>query len=204
MKVLIINTSERAGGAAVASRRLKDALSNNGLKARMLVAHKETDDPTVVEMPGKLRQRIHFLWERWCVFWHLHFQRDHLFELDLANAGTDITTLPAFREADIIQLEWINQGMLSLASIRKILRSGKPVVWTLHDLWPATGICHVTSAAGRIWEVATAANTCPNLKMARTWRHASSTGRRHSTKGATSSLWLAANGWAHKPNRAAC
>ena len=61
MKVLIINTSERAGGAAVASRRLKDALSNNGLKARMLVAHKETDDPTVVEMPGKLRQRIHFL-----------------------------------------------------------------------------------------------------------------------------------------------
>lgn len=144
MKVLIINTSERAGGAAVASRRLKDALSNNGLKARMLVAHKETDDPTVVEMPGKLRQRIHFLWERWCVFWHLHFQRDHLFELDLANAGTDITTLPAFREADVIQLEWINQGMLSLASIRKILRSGKPVVWTLHDLWPATGICHVT------------------------------------------------------------
>lgn len=92
----------------------------------------------------KLRQRIHFLWERWCVFWHLHFQRDHLFELDLANAGTDITTLPAFREADVIQLEWINQGMLSLASIRKILRSGKPVVWTLHDLWPATGICHVT------------------------------------------------------------
>lgn len=144
MKVLIINTSERAGGAAVASRRLKDALSNNGLKARMLVAHKETDDPTVVEMPGKLRQRIHFLWERWCVFWHLHFQRDHLFELDLANAGTDITTLPAFREADVIQLEWINQGMLSLSSIRKILRSGKPVVWTLHDLWPATGICHVT------------------------------------------------------------
>ena len=144
MKVLIINTSERAGGAAVASRRLKDALSNNGLKARMLVAHKETDDPTVVEMPGKLRQRIHFLWERWCVFWHLHFQRDHLFELDLANAGTDITTLPAFREADVIQLEWINQGMLSLTSIRKILRSGKPVVWTLHDLWPATGICHVT------------------------------------------------------------
>ena len=44
MKVLIINTSERAGGAAVASRRLKDALSNNGLKARMLVAHKETPD----------------------------------------------------------------------------------------------------------------------------------------------------------------
>jgi glycosyltransferase involved in cell wall biosynthesis len=34
--------------------------------------------------------------------------------------------------------------MLSLSNIRKILRSGKPVVWTMHDIWPATGICHVT------------------------------------------------------------
>ena len=144
MRVLIINTSERAGGAAVASRRLKESLNNNGVKAKMLVAHKETDDMTVVEMPGKLRQRIHFLWERWCVFYHLHFQRTHLFELDLANAGSDITSLPEFREADVIHLEWINQGMLSLNSIRKILRSGKPVVWTMHDLWAATGICHVT------------------------------------------------------------
>lgn len=32
--------------------------------------------------------------------------------------------------------------MLSLKSIRKIVKSGKPVVWTMHDLWPATGICH--------------------------------------------------------------
>lgn len=144
MRVLIINTSERAGGAAVASRRLKEALNNNGVKAKMLVARKETDDITVVELPGKWRQRFHFLWERWCVFWHLRFQRTHLFELDLANAGSDITSLPEFKEADVIQLEWINQGMLSLKSIRKILRSGKPVVWTMHDLWPATGICHVT------------------------------------------------------------
>ena len=144
MRVLIINTSERAGGAAVASRRLKDALNNNGVKAKMLVAHKETDDITVVQLPGKLRQRIHFLWERWCVFCHLGFQRTHLFELDLANAGSDITRLPEFREADVIHLEWVNQGMLSLKSIRRILRSGKPMVWTMHDLWPATGICHVT------------------------------------------------------------
>jgi glycosyltransferase involved in cell wall biosynthesis len=34
--------------------------------------------------------------------------------------------------------------MLSLNGIRKILRSGKPVVWTMHDIWPATGICHLT------------------------------------------------------------
>ena len=32
--------------------------------------------------------------------------------------------------------------MLSLSDIKKIVKSGKPVVWTMHDLWPATAICH--------------------------------------------------------------
>ena len=34
--------------------------------------------------------------------------------------------------------------MLSLSTIRKIVNSGKPVVWTMHDIWPATAICHLT------------------------------------------------------------
>ena len=72
------------------------------------------------------------------------FLSNHLFEIDLANTGTDITKLREFKEADIIHLSWINQGMLSLKGIRKILDSGKPVVWTMHDIWPATGICHIT------------------------------------------------------------
>lgn len=144
MRVLIVNTSERAGGAAVASSRLMDALNNNGVKAKMLVMNKETDSITVVGMGGSLHKRLHFLWERWCVYWHLHFKRDHLFELDLANCGSDITRLPEFKEADVIHLAWINQGFISLGGIRKIVRSGKPVVWTMHDLWPATGICHAT------------------------------------------------------------
>ena len=43
MKVIIVNTSEKTGGAAVASRRLMDALNNNGVKAMMLVRDKETE-----------------------------------------------------------------------------------------------------------------------------------------------------------------
>ena len=31
MKVLIVNTSEKTGGAALAANRLKDALNNNGI-----------------------------------------------------------------------------------------------------------------------------------------------------------------------------
>lgn len=146
MRVLIVNTSEKTGGAAVASNRLMQALNQSGVKAKMLVKDKETDHLTVTQLPHRALKRLHFLWERWCIFWHLHFCKRHLFHVDMANVGSDITSLPEFQEADIIHLEWINQGMLSLRNIQKILESGKPVVWTMHDMWPATGICHLTLA----------------------------------------------------------
>ena len=144
MRVLIVNTSERTGGAAVAANRLMKALNNNGVKAKMLVRDKESDALTVVGLPKSPMLHWHFLWERFVIFCRLHFSRKHLFEVDIANTGSDITRLREFQEADVIHLHWINQGMLSLNGIRKILRSGKPVVWTMHDIWPATAICHLT------------------------------------------------------------
>lgn len=142
MRVLIVNTSENTGGAAVASHRLMEALNNNGIKAKMLVCDKQSDCITVADMRSKLLRQWYFVWERWCIFFRLHFSKEHLWDIDTASAGFDITKLPEFKEADIIHLAWINQGMLSLKSIRKIIESGKPVVWTMHDLWCATGICH--------------------------------------------------------------
>ena len=142
MRVLIINTSEKTGGAAVAANRLMEALNNNGVKAKMLVRDKETENITVVGLPESIMRKWHFLWERWCIFVRLHFSRKHLFDMDIANSGSDVISLREFKEADVIHLSWINQGMLSLGSIRKILDSGKPVVWTMHDLWPAAAICH--------------------------------------------------------------
>lgn len=144
MKILLVNTSERTGGAAVAANRLMKALNNYGVKAKMLVRDKDTDALTVSALPPSPRLRWNFLWERLCIYFKTHFSRQHLFEIDIANTGSDITRLREFQEADIIHLHWINQGMLSLSGIKKILRSGKPVVWTMHDIWPATAICHVT------------------------------------------------------------
>ncbi len=128
MRVLIINTSEKVGGAAVASHRLMAALNNHGVKAKMLVRDKQTDNISVVKLPYPLRSKWNFLWERLCIFTRLHFSKKGLFDIDIANTGCDITTLKEFQEADIIHLEWINQGMLSLKNIQKILKSGKPVV----------------------------------------------------------------------------
>ena len=144
MRVLIVNTSERTGGAAVAANRLMMTLNNNGVKAKMLVRDKESESLTVVGLPKSPMLNWHFLWERLVIFFRCGFSRKHLFEIDIANAGSDITRLREFQEADVIHLHWINQGMLSLSGIRKILRSGKPVVWTMHDIWPATAICHLT------------------------------------------------------------
>lgn len=195
MRVLIVNTSENAGGAAVAAGRLVDALNNNGVKAKMLVRDKQTDDITVAQLPRTAFAKWHFMWERWCVFWHLHFSRKHLFELDIANAGTDITRLPEYKEADIIHLHWVNQGMLSLSCIRKILKDKKPVVWTMHDMWPATSICHLTLGCNKFSSGCQHCKYLPgkgskNDISARVWRRKMRTYREGSMLMVACSKWL--------------
>ena len=139
---MIVNTSERTGGAAIAAGRLTEALKSHGIKAKMLVRDKQTDRISTVALGGGWKQVRKFVWERVVIWINSHFRRERLFSIDIANTGNDITRLPEFKEADLIHLHWINQGMLSLKVIRKILASGKPVVWTMHDMWPCTGICH--------------------------------------------------------------
>lgn len=195
MRVLIINTSERTGGAAVAAQRLCEALNNNGVKAKMMVRDKETDDITVVGTKNGWRAQASFLWERWCVYCHLHFSRKHLWEIDIANAGTDITKTREFREADVIHLSWINQGMLSLKTIRKILRSKKAVVWTMHDLWPATAICHYARGCERF---KSRCSNCPLLPgkgskhdlAAKTWQRKARTLAHYTISFVGCSRWL--------------
>ena len=142
MRVLIINTSERIGGAAIAANRLMQALKKNGVKARMLVRDKQTDQLTVVSIGYGWTQPIKFLWERVSIFAANKFSKRNLFLVDIANAGTDITKNIEFERADVIHLHWVNQGYLSIKNLNKILHSGKRVVITMHDQWYFTGICH--------------------------------------------------------------
>ena len=138
MKVLLISTSEASGGGAIAARRLMVALNKNGVEARLMVRDKQTDDPAVIQVGGKWPK----LRERLAILPHCGFNRSRLWQADIANAGINITATRAFQEADVIHLHWINQGMVSLDEMGKILQSGKRVVWTLHDEWPYLGVCH--------------------------------------------------------------
>lgn len=142
MKVLIVNTSELSGGAAVAANRLTRALNNNGVKTRMLVMDKTTDAIWVSEVGGRASHFMKFAYERFVIWTHNLFSRKNLFTVSIADTGYDITKTREFQDADIIHLQWINQGMLSVDGIRKIMESGKPVVWTMHDMWEMTAICH--------------------------------------------------------------
>lgn len=160
MRVLIVNTSERTGGAAIAANRLMEALKNNGVKAKMLVRDKDTDQITVCALKKSWRHRFRFVWERFVIYKANAFKKHNLFQVDIANVGADITALPEFKEADIIHLHWINQGFLSLTDIRKIIDSGKPVVWTMHDMWPFTGICHYSGTCDKYL---TECHHCPML-----------------------------------------
>ena len=162
MRILIVNTSEQTGGAAVAASRLMDALNNNGVKAKMLVRDKTTSRMTVVGLKSPWLSRWRFLWERLAIFIHLRCSREHLFEIDTAFSGHDITNLPEFKEADIIHLHWINQGMLSLKGIQKIIDSGKPVVWTMHDIWAATAICHYARGCTNFHDRCSCCRLLPN------------------------------------------
>ena len=140
MKVLILSTTERTGGGAIAAKRLGVALRKNGVDAKMLVRDKQTSD-TWVYAKGNLIPKI---LERLSIMALLFKPLRKTWQYDLASHGIDILSTKEYREADVIHLHWINQGMLSLRQLNKILLSGKRVVWTMHDEWPFRGIIHYT------------------------------------------------------------
>lgn len=142
MKVLLVNTSESNGGAAIAASRILEALRDEGIDVTMMVCSPESHGEAVVSVGGRLQKQWCFIWERFVIWINNRLSRKNLFKVSIADTGIDITKTKEFKQADIINLHWVNQGMLSLRGIGKILRSGKQVVWTMHDMWPFTGICH--------------------------------------------------------------
>lgn len=142
MKVVIINKSDSTGGAAIVSRRLMEALRQNGVDARMLVCEKNTDSEYITKPLFNFIIKTKFLLERLKIFIANGFNRATLFKIDTGSEGIDIANHRWVKDADVIMINWVNQGMLSLEGFKKLLKSGKPVIWTMHDMWNMTGICH--------------------------------------------------------------
>jgi glycosyltransferase involved in cell wall biosynthesis len=145
-KILLLNTDDFTGGAAIACRRLLKALrTHTDVEAKMLVQESKSGQEGVVQLNNSWFQKkkafLRFVAER---LFFLFYEKSKAvrFAFNPAKFGTDITDNKIFKESDIIHLHWTNFGFLSINSLQKIFQTNKPVVWTLHDMWAFTGGCH--------------------------------------------------------------
>jgi glycosyltransferase involved in cell wall biosynthesis len=164
MKILLINTSDQSGGAAVACIRLFNSLRQNGIHARLLLQEQTNINSDILSTTHSRMKHFlnvfRFVWERF-IFSRKESSRDVRFAFSPATTGEDISERPEIRDADILHLHWINRGFLSLLSIEKLFRLEKPIVWTLHDMWLFTGGCHY---AGDCVHYEKECHHCPFLK----------------------------------------
>lgn len=140
--ILFLSTNDTLGGAAMVTHRLASALRRTGVDARMLVGRKDGDDEWVAQV-GSSRRKVAKVAERAEIFASNGFDRADLWKVSTARFGAAVASHPWVAEADAIVLGWVNQGFLSLGQLRRICEMKKPVVWWMHDLWCATGICHL-------------------------------------------------------------
>jgi len=165
MKVTLINTSDAGGGAPVACVRLLNALALQGVDAQLLVQHKQTDNERVTGVAkdffSRLKAKITFLYER--IPFMLFHEKDKSvrFAFSTANAGTSIINEPLVRDADVLHIHWVNSGFLSTNNLKALIALGKPIVWTLHDMWDFTGGCHYSGACDHFL------NQCGNCYLLR-------------------------------------
>jgi glycosyltransferase involved in cell wall biosynthesis len=145
MKVVILSNTDSGGGAAIAARRLNDALNKNGVQSKMLVVNKATSSDKVEQVEGGLflkgRTYVEYVFQRRFLL------KDKSVAMFSTNkVGVDVSNHYLVKEADVINIHWINFGFLSLNDIQKLYALNKPIVWTLHDMWLFTGGCHYSGA----------------------------------------------------------
>ena len=143
LRVVFLSSSDDLGGAAIVTRRLMHALVGEGVDAKMIAFNKITDDPLVESAKnGRQRRGFSFVAERTKIFLKNGLSYKNLFKVSTASNGIRLDKKELVRDADIIVLSWINQGLLSLEGIKQLAALGKPIVWVMHDMWNMTGICH--------------------------------------------------------------
>lgn len=146
MKILLINTDDFTGGAAIACRRLLKAMrSYTDVEVNMLVQESRSGQEGVYQLNNswfaKKKAFFRFVAER-LYFLFYEKSKEVRFQFNPAKFGIDITDNQLVKDADIVHLHWINFGFLSIDSLQKLFKTNKLIVWTLHDMWAFTGGCH--------------------------------------------------------------
>ena len=161
--MLLLSYSDGGGGAGRAAYRLLQGLRAQGVRAQMAALDPVTGDPAVEGPQTRLGSFIG----------PLRSSLDRL-PLGLVMRGPRPMFSPAWlpdrlarqvrRSApDLVHLHWIAGGMLRIESLARI---GRPLIWTMHDMWAFTGGCHYDEGCGRY---VAACGRCPVLGSSRQW-----------------------------------
>lgn len=163
MKVLLLNTSDTEGGAARAAYRLHQGLQGIGVSSQMLVKNNNSGDLSVISAGQALAKSfdkiisvlsnspLRLYPERNSAIFSPQWLPDSL-AAKVANI-----------QPDIINLHWVCGGYMQVESVPKF---DKPLVWTLHDMWPFTGGCHYSEECDRYTE---SCGSCPQLHSSKDW-----------------------------------
>jgi glycosyltransferase involved in cell wall biosynthesis len=163
MNILHVVAGTIHGGAARAAYAIHSALRRRGIESRLLLSQEElVDDPSIVQIEldpeGSANREYRVRLDQFPLNCYpdrmASGQQGGMFSPGVA--GIRLEDLPPFAEADIIHLHWIN-GLVSIEGIRIMT---KPVVWTMHDLWPFTGGCHYS---GSCTGFSSGCGCCPQL-----------------------------------------
>ena len=140
MKVLHVNAFDAGGGAARAAIRLHAALREQGVESMFLTLKPGSGVAGVVSPLGKWQQ-LAALAKRHAAMRIAALQQTptnpiiHSLGLFPSGLGRWINQ----SDADVVNLHWVCAETLS---IREIARIEKPIVWTMHDMWPFMGAEH--------------------------------------------------------------
>lgn len=141
IKVLHVVAGSLNGGAARGAMNLHNSLRAHGVDSFVItnsIGDKDNYVRSVLEEKKIKLIKRKFL-SLFSVAFKYVFKKDKSDTVSFGFTGWDITTCDEYLQADIINLHWIN-GLLNIKQIGKIR---KPIVWTVRDLWPLTGGCHV-------------------------------------------------------------
>jgi glycosyltransferase involved in cell wall biosynthesis len=153
MKVLHLSTSDIDNGGARAAYRLHQGLDLLGCTSQMLVRAKFSHDNHVAAEKSLLTKLgppssslpLRFYPNQNSAMFSPQWLPDVL-----ASKAREI-------DPDIINLHWICNGYLQIETLPKFK---KPLVWTLHDLWPFTGGCSYNKECDKYQD---ACGDCPQL-----------------------------------------
>jgi glycosyltransferase involved in cell wall biosynthesis len=190
MRILHLSSTDISGGAARAAYRIHQSAKAAGLESILYVGEKAGDDADVYGPQSKLGKLKHR------VIKNLDGLPTHLSRSEstshISPAWIGSASLKVIQDfnPDLIHLHWICHGFLSIESLPKLRR---PLVWTLHDLWPLAGAEHYVGTVPRFREGYTAANRPANQRgwdvVRWTWK------RKQRSYSAVPSLTVVGNSW---------